>query len=147
MDRWGMDYNPMDVAWGRPQNRRQAYVRREPVPPHTPEVFGPQTVRATGGGPFDAAYRQNLTTQAGGEWARPGGNLSFNPTGPLNFGTPQGGGNAPNFGLPPTLLSIMGPQPGTANPPPTFAAGTPPAPRPALTLDQYMQWMNEMGFG
>jgi len=43
-------------------------------------ILGPETVRATEGGPFDQSYRQNLATYAGGLLQRPGGNLTFNPT-------------------------------------------------------------------
>lgn len=67
-------------------------------------VVQSQTVRATGTGPYDNAYRQDLATYAGGLASRPGGNLSFNPTGNM-FGNPSGGGNAPVLGGPTDLLS------------------------------------------
>ena len=38
-----------------------------------------QSVRATAG-PFDPAYRQNLATFSGGQFNRPGGQLTFDPT-------------------------------------------------------------------
>lgn len=114
-----------------------------PANPSSPAVFGggplsggglpvnmfqgvtPESVRATGSGPFDSAYRQNLATYAGGQFQRPGGNLSFDPTSPNLFGNPTGGGNAPLPGLGTGLLdSGLGGQPatGTTTPP------TPPAP-------------------
>jgi hypothetical protein len=69
-------------------------------------TIGPESVRASGSGPFDAAYRQNLATYAGGQFARPGGNLSFNPTSGQMPGQPTGGGNAPVGGLPTGLLDM-----------------------------------------
>jgi hypothetical protein len=51
-----------------------------------PGVVGAQAVRATGQGPYDPAFRQDLATYAGGQFSRPGGNLSFNPTGQLPAG-------------------------------------------------------------
>ena len=79
----------------------------------TPSPLGPEAVRATGTGPFDPAYRQNLATFAGGQFQRPGGNLMFNPTDPGLFGgAPSGAGNAPVTGAPISLLSgAMGGQP------------------------------------
>src|SRR5215471_3226804 len=79
-----------------------------------PNVLGSEAVRATGTGPYDSAYRQNLATYAGGQFVRPpgpgllggntsGGVLSFNPTGGL-FGNPTGGGNAPVLGMPNSLI-------------------------------------------
>ena len=69
-------------------------------------VLAPEAVRATGSGPYDAAYRQNLATYAGGQFERPNGNLSFNPTDMRTFpGNPTGGGNAPLPGLPNSLIS------------------------------------------
>jgi hypothetical protein len=70
----------------------------------TSGTLGPESIRATGTGPFDAAYRQNLATYAGGQFSRPGG-MSFNPTDPNTFpGNPTGGGTAPVTGMPSTLL-------------------------------------------
>src|ERR1022692_111160 len=78
----------------------------------------PSQVRATGSGPFDPAYRQNLATYAMGQFTPQSGGSStnFNPTGPIPFGQASGGGNAPVQGLPMTLLGqAMGGQPGMAN--------------------------------
>jgi len=74
------------------------------MPASTSGTLGPESIRATGTGPFDAAYRQNLATYAGGQFSRPGG-MSFNPTDPNTFpGNPTGGGTAPVTGMPSTLL-------------------------------------------
>src|SRR5512146_1101943 len=67
---------------------------------------GQSTIRATGTGPFDANYRQNLAIYAGGLLANRG-NLGINPTSQnpfANMGTPAGGGSAPLMGLPQTWL-------------------------------------------
>ena len=57
----------------------------------SPYVVGAQSVRATGTGAFDNAYRQNLATYAGGQFARPNGSLSFNPTSNVqNWGAASG---------------------------------------------------------
>lgn len=82
-------------------------------------VVGPESVRATGAGPFDSAYRQDLATYAGGLFARPGGNLSFNPTSNAPFGgAATGGGSAPVLGMPNTLLqNALGGNPFTYTPP------------------------------
>lgn len=56
------------------------------TPEAAPDIMGAQAVRATGEGPFDAGYRQNLATFAGGDFERPEGGLSFNPTAPDPFG-------------------------------------------------------------
>jgi hypothetical protein len=53
----------------------------QPSRPQPGNVLQSESVRASGTGPFDQAYRQNLATYAGGQLQRPGGNLSFNPTG------------------------------------------------------------------
>src|SRR6202012_347275 len=81
-------------------------------------TLAPESVRATGSGPFDDAYRQNLATYAGGQFQRPGGNLSFNPTSTSLFGNPTGGGNDPVLGMGNSLLSLgLGGQPAAfANP-------------------------------
>jgi hypothetical protein len=102
-------------------------------------VVGPEAVRATGTGPFDSAYRQDLATYAGGLFARPGGNLSFNPTSNSPFGgAATGGGNAPVLGMPNTLLqNALGGNPFSYTPP-TPAANT-------LTNPNFsmQQWMNQ----
>lgn len=94
----------------------------------TPNVVGPETIRATGSGPFDAAYRQNLATYAGGLTQRPGGYMGFNPTGDLSDvqSSPTGGGNAPVMGSPTTLLSqALGGMPFSFQPPqPTTDPGS-----------------------
>jgi hypothetical protein len=113
-----------------------------------PNVLGAEAVRATGTGPYDAAYRQNLATYAGGQFVRPagpgflGGNtsgsvLSFNPTGGL-FGNPTGGGNAPVLGMPNSLIG----QALSGNP---FSfTPLPPPPPPPPSDDS--QWTNPLGF-
>ncbi len=79
-------------------------------PPPTKQ-FAAEVVRATGKGPFDAAFRQNLATFAGGDFQRgmlgAGGatGLWFDPTSRNPFTGPAlGFGNAPLFGMPSTLL-------------------------------------------
>ena len=101
-----------------------------------PNVLGSEAVRATGTGPYDSAYRQNLATYAGGQFVRPpgpgllggntsGGVLSFNPTGGL-FGNPTGGGNAPVLGMPNSLIGqALSGNPFSFTPPP------PPPPPPS----------------
>lgn len=75
-----------------------------PAQPSSTGVVGPRTVRATGSGPFDSAYRQNLASYAGGQFA---GNLSFNPTDINSFpGNPTGGGTAPVSGMPTSLMDM-----------------------------------------
>ena len=86
---------------------------------------GASTIRATGSGPFDANYRQNLAIYAGGLLGNKG-NLNFNPTSSnpfANMGTPTGGGSAPLMGLPQTWLqqalgtSLSSQQPGSTGGP------------------------------
>lgn len=67
-------------------------------------VLGSEAVRATGSGPFDASYRQNLASFAGGQWFKPNGFLGLDPTGSQLFGNPTGGGTAPIAGMPNSLL-------------------------------------------
>jgi len=83
-------------------------IPKEPGPQIFGNTVGPEAIRASGTGPFDPAYRQNLATFAGGQFFRPNGALSFNPTGKLDdlFGTPTGGGNAPVMGMPRSLLGM-----------------------------------------
>jgi hypothetical protein len=98
-----------------------------------PNVLGSEAVRATGTGPYDSAYRQNLATYAGGQFVRPpgpglggntsGGVLAFNPTGG-SFGNPTGGGNAPVLGMPTSLIG----QALSGNP---FSFTPPPPPPPS----------------
>lgn len=67
-------------------------------------TVGPRNVRATGTGPFDPAYRQNLASYGGGQFS---GNLSFNPTDISSFpGNPTGGGTAPVSGMPTSLMDM-----------------------------------------
>ncbi len=75
-----------------------------PVGPPS-NIMGSEAVRATGTGPYDNAYRQDLATYAGGGFQKPGGFLGLNPTGPIS-GNPIGGGNAPIQGMPNDLLSM-----------------------------------------
>lgn len=76
-----------------------------PNPNPNSTTLGAESIRSTGSGPFDSAYRQNLATFAGGQFSRPGGSMNFNPTDPSTFpGNPTGGGNAPITGLPTSLL-------------------------------------------
>lgn len=109
-----------------------------PGAPAPGNVIGPESIRATGTGPYDAAYRQNLATYAGGQFSRPGGSMSFNPTNPATFpGMPTGGGSAPVLGMPQSLLDIaLGGQP--------FSYSPPPAPsQQAPNLPQMQDWMNQ----
>lgn len=85
------------------------YMPVKPIGPEKPTkgpetVLGSDVVRATGSGPFDQAYRQNLATYAGGQMQNPGF-LGINPTGQI-AGNPTGGGSAPVQGLPNDLLSM-----------------------------------------
>lgn len=64
-------------------------------------------VRASGPSQgYDPSYLQNLATSIGSLFARPQGNLSFNPLGNLSDISPPSGqmGNAPGFGEPETWL-------------------------------------------
>jgi hypothetical protein len=72
-----------------------------------PNVAGPGAIRPTGpSGGYDPAYLQNLATSIGSLFARPGGNLSFNPLGNLSEISPSSGigGTAPTAGEPLTWL-------------------------------------------
>lgn len=133
MATFGSNYNAADVLMGRPRSemvRSGPYLwtgtgSRPPAPPmplgpdisggkpaatptSTPQgILAPESIRATGAGPFDAAYRQNLATYAGGQFSRPPGGLNFNPTDPSTFpGLPTGGGTAPVTGMPQSLLDM-----------------------------------------
>lgn len=100
---------------GTPSSTSRFNAQQNKTPAQSaPKAFlGAESVRATGSGPFDAAYRQNLATYAGGQFMRPSGGLNFNPTQPSSFpGMPTGGGNAPAIGVPQTLLGqALGGQP------------------------------------
>jgi hypothetical protein len=93
--------------WGGqpPQNPNGPFTPAGPVPP--PNVLAPDAVRATGPSQgFDAAYLQNLASSIGNLFARPQGNLSFNPLGNLSdISSPSSmGGTTPSPGLPLTML-------------------------------------------
>lgn len=111
-------------------------------------VLGPESIRATGTGPFDAAYRQNLATYAGGQFSRPGGNMMFNPTDPSTFpGMPVGGGNAPVTGMPQSLMDMaLGGQGFSWSPPQPAATSQKPGKFGDMRdwMDQFMR--NGRGF-
>jgi hypothetical protein len=151
----GSQTNP---AWGnKPPITQGPYMPTKPMPtkaqpfsglagpsrgtPAQPGgTLGSEAVRATGAGPYDNAYRQDLATYAGGQFQRPGGSLSFNPTGPL-FGNPTGGGNAPVQGMPNDLLSLaLGGQGFGAQPTPPVA----PKPKPPMQFN-WQDWVQNMG--
>lgn len=116
-------------------------VQKPGAPP--PNAIGAQSVRAVGSGGGDAAWRQNLATFAGGQFARPGGMLKFNPTNASSFpGAPTGGGNAPLAGLPSDLLSqALNGQGASVSTP---AASTPsPASKSPMGNDMAF-WLNAM---
>lgn len=89
------------------------------APAQTSTTVGPESIRATGTGPGDASWRQNLATFSGGQFQRPGGFLGFDPTSAQPFGgAATGGGTAPVMGMPSTLLSMaLGGQPFSFAPP------------------------------
>lgn len=104
--------NPMPVAPGK-QRLPGEGQQSSPM-----GVLASSPVRATGSGPFDPAYRQNLATYAMGQFAPPTGGWNVNPTNPGNIGAPTGGGNAPVMGQPNTLLAnALGGQPFSWAPP------------------------------
>lgn len=82
-----------------------------PQPQMQPQTIGNAAVRAgqqTTPRQFDQSYAQNLSTFAGGQLQPPSnGQLSFNPFSNNAFqgtGLPSGGGNAPLYGQPQSLL-------------------------------------------
>jgi hypothetical protein len=79
-----------------------------PAPTAPPgSVLPAQSVTASGPSKgYDPAFLQNLATSIGGLFARPQGNLSFNPLGNLSEISPTSGigGSAPTFGEPLTWL-------------------------------------------
>jgi hypothetical protein len=78
-----------------------------PAPTGQPNVLGAQSIRATGDPKgYDPSYLQNLATSIGALFARPQGNMNFNPLGNLSEVSPPSGqmGNAPGFGEPLTWL-------------------------------------------
>jgi hypothetical protein len=120
----------------------------------SPYVVGAESIRATGQGPYDAAYRQNLATYAGGQFTRPGGQLNINPTSNnQQWGNPSGGGNDPNVGLPTTLLQqalggspVQAPTSAPSAPATSPSTSAPQQPIPIQNwLEQFMQ--NGSNFG
>jgi hypothetical protein len=121
------------------------------APPTTPKPpqHGPsaatvqaQPIRATGTGPYDPSYRQDLATFAGGNFLQPSGGLSFNPTGQLT-GNPTGVGSAPVQGMPTTLLSqALGGQGFAYTPPaPTAPASATTAVNPQQSMQNWLQML------
>lgn len=120
----------------------------QPQQPPQPTILGAQAVRATGQGPYDPAYRQNLATYAGGDLERPGGFLGFNPTGAL-FGNPTGAGSAPVLGMPTDLTtSALGGQAFGAPPPPSPApVSQAKKPNNSIQPGDWRFWLNRQGEG
>jgi hypothetical protein len=132
-------------------------VKGQPGQSQSPSyTVGSQAVRATGTGPFDAAYRQNLATYAGGQFQNPGV-LSFNPTaqpgqaGALG-GQATGYGSAPVQGGPNSLLgmalggqaySTPNQQP-SAPAPSTSTSGSSSQPTPIWQQPGWQQWLNSL---
>jgi len=116
-------FNPAQVMMNPPQATGVPYVGSDggkrppmqlkpkqaapPSPAPPTGILKPESVRATGTGPFSSDYRQNLATYAGSQFSRPGGSMNFNPTDPNTFpGQPTGGGTAPVTGMPNSLLDM-----------------------------------------
>jgi hypothetical protein len=118
------------------------------LPAKVPQIsqLTPESVRASGTGPFDDAYRQNLATYAGGQFQRPGGNLSFNPTSSNLFGNPTGGGNDPVLGMGNSLLSMgLGGQPAAFNTTPqTQTANTNPTMGGNQLGGSLLDWLRQL---
>ena len=164
MARFGTNFNPSAVMMGRGSGTTSPYLwtgtgSAPPAPTAPPKsqmvpagqfsaggptptggTLAPETIRTTGTGPFDPAYRQNLASYAGGQFSRPGGSMNFNPTDPSTFpGQPTGGGNAPVTGMPSSLMDMaLGGQGFSWTPPPV--AQTSQNPGDFQTLQQ---WMNQ----
>lgn len=118
--------NPPTQSGQPPVIQANAGPAQATVPTGDPNTLGAEAVRDTGTGPFDAAFRQNLATYAGGQFQRPNGFLGFNVTGNTPFGTPTGGGSAPLPGMGGSLLqAALGGQ--------AFGAPAAPAPTPAAS--------------
>lgn len=134
---------PAPPVWGGNPPRSGPFTQAGSAKPSAPNsaTVGPESVRATGTGPFDPAYRQDLATYAGGLFGRPGGNLSFNPTSNQPFGGAQvGGGNAPIFGMPNTLLqNAFGGNPFSFTPPQPAQGARNNQP----DLNQMQEWLNQ----
>jgi hypothetical protein len=127
---------------------------KQPMPTPKPPVgvLAPESVRATGTGPFSSDYRQNLATYAGSQFSRPGGSMNFNPTDPSTFpGQPTGGGTAPVTGMPNSLLDMaLGGQGFSWTSPQPAQTATSPGddlPNMANWLDQFMQNGRGQRFG
>lgn len=138
-------FNPARLMLG--QNPNKPYVSTQGNATKTVSVpqnatLGAQAVRATGQGPYDAAYRQNLATYAGGNLARPGGFLGFNPTGSI-FGSPTGGGNAPVPGAPLDLLTQAYGGQGYSTPRTSMSASQPKTNAPAFRPGNYQDWIKQ----
>ena len=141
-------FNPAHLMLGENSNKpyvsTQGNAQKTVSAPKPPVTIGAQSVRPTGTGPYDAAYRQNLATYAGGLLARPHGFLGFNPTGNM-FGNPVGGGNAPVQGMPTTLEEqALGGQafgaPGLPSPQPAAPKAKAKAPR---ATGNWQDWVNQ----
>ena len=155
-------FNPGQVTLGQTPLSRAPYTKgiampkpEQPSQPSQSTVLRPEAVRASGTGPFDPAYRQNLATYAGGGFSRPGGTFSFNPTaqlgqpGSLNAGgQPTGGGTSPVAGAPNDLLSLaIGGQPFSFTPPQVQPAASEPAAKnqtPLWQSPQWQQWLQRL---
>jgi hypothetical protein len=150
--------NPMQVNMGNPGSTGKPYVgspttywgskpvgRTNPwqapsLPQPASTTVGPQAVRATGSGPFDATYRQNLATYAGGLFQNPTGTMNINPTGNIS-GQATTGGNAPQQGMPTTQVSAaIGGNPFSFAPP-----STPQVPTLQQWLTQFMKQGSNLG--
>lgn len=143
-----MPPNPMPAWGGQPPmaGGGKSFGGSTPAPqPNSQNVVGPESIRATGAGPFDSAYRQDLATFAGGLFGRPGGNLSFNPTGNQPFGgAAVGGGNAPIFGMPNTLLqNALGGNPFSFTPPAPTTGAVNNQPNTLNMMDWWNRFMNQ----
>lgn len=136
---------------GNPWNQRQAESGM-PAPPQQQKntdtgpqqgILGASPVRATGSGPFDPSYRQNLSTYAMGQFAPPQQGWNINPTNPGNVGMTTGGGNAPVYGMPQSLLGqAQGGQPFTWAPPQQLLQGAQRPPQigdAQFWLDQFLR--------
>lgn len=139
---------------GNPWNQRHAEGGGMPAPPQQQKntdpgaqtpfgTLGASPVRATGSGPFDPSYRQNLSTYAMGQFAPPQQGWNINPTNPGNVGMATGGGNAPVYGMPQSLLGqAQGGQPFSWAPPQQLLQGAQRPPQigdAQFWLDQFLR--------
>lgn len=142
--------------WAGPPRTVDVNTSSSPATPPT-DILGSEAVRATGSGPFDSAYRQNLATYSGGQFSRPGGSLSFNPTATAGApdalggidtgGVAAGGGNAPLMGSPTDLLSLaLGGSGGFGYTPPTpKTTSTTALPWQTTGWQQWLQQLKQQG--